>query len=136
MIVLDNKRLSNQRREGITILRGGWRYHPASKMWRDYTECLKLYINLCFEECERRGFINNTHYYDLGTVIYPHWFQDNRVHGSHRAALLYKDYKWYSQFGWIEKPTINYYWPQEIYRSSLCNQQNQMCSHHEQQPIG
>jgi hypothetical protein len=38
-------------------------------------------------------------------------------HSSHRAALLYKDFEWYSQFGWCEQPQLHYLWP--IYDEAL-----------------
>ncbi len=30
---------------------------------------------------------------------------------NHRAALLYKDPEYYSQFGWTEEPALEYHWP-------------------------
>jgi hypothetical protein len=48
----------------------------------------------------------------------PPWLGIEEFHSSHRAALLAKDYDWYSQWGWVEKPVIDYWWPtkeMEIY---------------------
>ncbi len=44
-------------------------------------------------------------------VDLPLWIYDERVFASHRAALLFKDYKYYSEFGWTEIPEIKYFWP-------------------------
>lgn len=37
---------------------------------------------------------------------------DLLFHASHRANLLRKDFAHYSQFGWVEDPTMPYYWPE------------------------
>ena len=44
-------------------------------------------------------------------IKYPSWLGDDKLHSSHRAALLYKDFEHYSQCNWLEEPIINYYWP-------------------------
>jgi len=48
----------------------------------------------------------------------PVGFGDERLHSSHRAALLYKNPEWYGRFGWSEHPAVPdskgrlpYYWP-------------------------
>jgi len=48
----------------------------------------------------------------------PKWLGDERFHSSHRAVLLGKNFKWYSQFGWTEEPAVRnekgkwpYWWP-------------------------
>ena len=60
---------------------------------------------------------------DVSIYPRPYWVDDERVLSSHRAALLYKDFKWYSKFGWNEKPatptkinkdgsvSLPYFWP-------------------------
>lgn len=41
---LDPKRLGNQvYRECLTLIRGGWPNHPASRMWRGYECALACY---------------------------------------------------------------------------------------------
>jgi len=35
------------------------------------------------------------------------WWWSGPIHSSHRAALLFKDYDYYSQFGWEEKPATS-----------------------------
>lgn len=109
---LDPKRLGNQvYRECLTIIRGGWLNHPVSKMWRGYECALARYALAGLEELSRRGrhyphhISTFTAYLDADNQT-PPWFGDGRLHASHRAALLYKDYAWYSQFGWSEEPAI------------------------------
>lgn len=46
-----------------------------------------------------------------GEPLDPPWLGDDRVHSSHRANLLRKDFEHYSQFGWSEHPQEGYYWP-------------------------
>ena len=60
---LDYRRLGKQRVEAYQILRaikhgGGWRNHPAVKMWRGHVNALKRYHNMCIDEWVRRGFRN------------------------------------------------------------------------------
>lgn len=127
MEVLDPKRLGNQvYREGITLLRGNWPNHPASKMWQGYYPALAAYLWAGVEELERRGkdyaerpwWWEIIEHYEENPKM-PEWLGDERLHSSHRSALLFKDYKWYSQFNWSEEPIgpktpgskWPYYWP-------------------------
>jgi len=128
---LDNKRLGKQRVEAYQILRvlagltKGWRNHPAVKIWRGYEDALALYGLSCCAEWIKRGhrdtceikIMNMLPLHPCGFGVVPlsakmpAWFGEPKFHASHRAALLAKDYEWYSQFGWTEKPKIEYYWP-------------------------
>jgi len=122
--VLDRRRLGNQRSEAKVILKTllggskGWVNHPAVKMWRGYEFLLCHYgIYICLEWLGR-GYKDaqlNWFYQMRGhipfTAYKPAWLDDERLHASHRAALLHKDPAWYSQFGWEEPPGINYFWP-------------------------
>ena len=107
-----------------------WYNHPAVRMWKGYEACLSLYgMNIC-SEWSRRGYNDNLYgkfeaefqkqlldVSDFSTNCYPPWFGDDRVHSSHRAALLFKNFSHYYQFCWIEKPSIPipgkslYFWP-------------------------
>ena len=123
---LDSKRAGNQvYREGkVLIEQKAWLSHPASKMWRDYIPALALYCLAGLDELKRKGR-NYPHWYEffkefLGgkKIVMPYWLGDNRLHSSHRRALLYKNYDWYSRFRWIELPAIPdkngrlpYFWP-------------------------
>lgn len=88
-------------------------------MWRGYEYLLCHYgIQICSEWRHRRYDDKQLDwFYEMrGHIPYngkqPPWLGDERFHSSHRAALLAKDYAWYSQFGWEEEPGINYYWPE------------------------
>lgn len=116
--VLDNKRLGNQRLEGSIILEAattgnGWTKHLAVQMWIGYDEALKLYINSIIREWVNRGFVNNMDFLrvDKSKMVMPPWVGDERVHASHRAALLHKSEVFYGRYGWAEKPELNYWWP-------------------------
>ena len=133
--VLDNKRLGNQIKEVAQIAQtliesGGWQNHPAVEMWYHYYDALMYYGFECYIEwrrrflaCERGGkrdhksgeWIKNQ-FYAIGysaTIANPPWLGDERLHSSHRACLLAKNFEWYSQFGWDEKPTppVDGKWP-------------------------
>jgi hypothetical protein len=128
---LDTKRLGKQRCEAAQILRTigiegvllcspkpksinkkqAWINHPAVKMWKYNIECLKYYYNIICEEWIRRGYKQNMKLFEINKFDYPFWLGNERFHSSHRASLLYKNYEWYSQFGWKEEPKISYIWP-------------------------
>jgi hypothetical protein len=95
---LDNKRLGKQRVEAksiLNILEGkaklnrygkiSWANHPAVKMWAEYENCLKLYLNLIIEEWENRGFGNNMvkEELDILEVKCPPWLGNEKLHNSH-----------------------------------------------------
>jgi hypothetical protein len=124
---LDPKRLGNQvYRECLTLIRGGWKNHPCAKMWKGLEGWLAVYALFGLEELEKRGksyphhvktVQNILEQHSMG-IVPPEWFGDERLHSSHRAALLYKNYEWYSKFGWKESPAIPdekgrlpYFWP-------------------------
>lgn len=126
MRCLDKSRLGNQVwREGMTLIRGGWPNHPASKMWQGYQYHLGLYLLAGLKALSERGkeyphireniLIEMSKHKDTGA---PPWFGNDKLHASHRRALLYKNQEWYSQFGWAESPDVpnekgklNYVWP-------------------------
>lgn len=117
--VLDDKRIGNQvYREGLTLARGGWKNHPASKMWWGYEYALVQYCLAGLIELARRGRKYWHHFYtfeemkkQLPNTGDPWWLGDERLHSSHRAALLYKDEYHYCAYGWTENPALNYWWP-------------------------
>lgn len=121
MSVLDPSRLGNQvYREGLTILRGGWKHHPASKMWAAHRHQLISYLLDGLIELEKRGKFYphiRGEIYDLSEEIpqeewaIPPWLGDPDFHASHRSNLLRKDPEWYGQFGWIEPDNLPYVWP-------------------------
>lgn len=130
MMVLDPSRLGNQvYREGMTLIRGGWPNHPASKMWRGCEQALAMYLLFGVEELLARGYdyrdrpwchelvkmlpiqpiksvesALSAHRFILNRCILPPWLGDEAIHASHRGVLLWKNPEWYSQFGWKDKP--------------------------------
>lgn len=115
--VLDDTRLGNQRREALGLINAvtgkskGWRNHPAALMWTGYSSALRLYYDTIVAEWIARGFTHNGQRMRVVDPVMPWWLGDERVHSSHRAALLAKKPGWYEQFGWSEKPVIDYHWP-------------------------
>lgn len=122
---IDPSRLGNQvYREGKTLVKGGWPNHPASKMWKGYGIALAEYCLACLRELTARGRNYPTHieYFteirNRGEIVLPPWVGDDRLHSSHRAALLFKKPEWYGKFGWNESPIVPnengklpYFWP-------------------------
>lgn len=121
---LDGKRLGNQvYREGMTLLRGKWPNHPASKMWRGYKFALCEYLIAGVDELAERGYAYYTRPWCVElyetreelqyTTVFelPPWFGHEPLHASHRANLLRKDPSFYSRYGWKERPAKDYCWP-------------------------
>ena len=120
---LDWRRLGKQRVEGMQIINAitgkkrkdgkpykGWINHPCSVMWKDYVPALKHYTNIIIQEWITRGYNNNMEMYEVKNMELPYWIGDERVHSSHRANLLRKDYEYYSKFGWTENSEDPYVW--------------------------
>ena len=121
---LDRQRLGKQRVEAWQILQAttnrdyGWQNHPAVKMWRGYEVALSEYgIDICKEWIDR-GYKDTLleRFEDFFIqqdvpVEYPNWLGDEIFHSKHRGTLLYKNYEWYSKFGWTEMPLYEYFWP-------------------------
>lgn len=119
MRCLDDRRLGNQvYREGKTLLSGGWRNHPASKMWQGHMHHLALYCMAGLKALEERGRYYPNHYAFFLSMLMEHentgqpsWLGDHDFHASHRSNLLRKDPEWYGQFGWNEPDNLPYVWP-------------------------
>ncbi len=122
---LDKRRCWKQVIEANTlrsVLAGkvmGWRNHPVAKMWGEYANALDVYYNAFFYEClnERKIKIVKLSPAPLHlSAKYPAWLGDSRLHGSHRANLLRKNFSFYSQYNWEEANdesylSTRYYWP-------------------------
>lgn len=122
--VLDFRRLGKQRGEVYQILRtirysGGWRKHPAVKMWKGYERALIEYGLIVCKEWKKRGYVDNMAKrikeefpgYLKREIVYPPWFGNEKFHSSHRKALIYKNPTWYKTFWPDEIGELNYYWP-------------------------
>ncbi len=129
--VLDKRRLGNQAyNESLVLYRGGWPNHPASKMWQGHWKAFALYNLALVREMHRRNTWRrevivrwarywNKAYKSEPCTGMPEWLGREDIHSSHRAVLLHKEYEWYSQFQWAEKPLaphpitkrFGYVWP-------------------------
>lgn len=119
---LDNTRLGNQVwRECKTLLNGGWRNHPVSKMWIYHKPALATYALCGLQELVRRNDIRpqplaqlTTYFQEyLPSLGNPTFIGNEQFHRSHRLNLLWKNPDWYSQF--FDEPIPHYkpeyYWP-------------------------
>ncbi|MCZ4650114.1 MSMEG_6728 family protein [Gordonia amicalis] len=129
---LDPARLGKQRVETLQILRAlelydyGWGNHPAVTMWRGHTAALVSY-GLAFVDVWLRGGradttaamiaefapeavgVSQSDLADAGLM--PPWLGDDRLHRSHRSALLRKDPDFYvGEFGNVPDD-LPYFWP-------------------------
>lgn len=127
---LDKSRMGNQVwREAKTLLNGGWKNHPASKMFRGYEPALAQYCLHGMSQLLRNGWIDPIKSKPLidyfkaiiedvrGNVILPPWFDDkdllSKVCYSHQQNLLFKNPEFYSQYNWGPVPQTkpDYVWP-------------------------
>lgn len=92
-------------------------------MWAGYELQLTSYAIVVCRAWRARGFQDTllaqfmAVYHQLRPAVrqnkYPPWFGDPEFHASHRSNLLRKDYRHYSQFGWMEPIDLPYLWPVE-----------------------
>ena len=86
--------------------------HPATKMWKGYEPALRMYMRAVILEWISRGYKNNMEIPEPESYELPPWWGDERVHSSHRRALLDKDIVYYYEnHKWEDYPELNYYWP-------------------------
>ncbi|MEU8356139.1 MSMEG_6728 family protein [Nonomuraea sp. NPDC048882] len=135
--VLDPLRLGKQRVETLQVLRAltvpgyGWRHHPVVKMWAGYEEALVRYgLEMCRHWCSlgRADTCADTMTTEIallrGTPVVraqaelaaagelPPWLGDEKLHLSHRSALLRKDPGFYRPvFGDDDPDDLDYVWP-------------------------
>lgn len=122
--VLDRQRLGKQRVETFQLLNAiagktkGWVHHPAAIMWRENVNGLIAYGVAACDEWISRGYADScrdkilAHGHADFTDL-PTWWGDDRVHSSHRANLLRKMPDFYAQYGWVEDPSMPYFWPNQ-----------------------
>jgi len=116
---LDSKRLGNQiYRECLTLIKGKWKNHPVSKMWKGYEYALCEYALIGLDVLKKRG------------RNYPHWVEwfkqkqkefpntgkpffigNKKFHDSHKSNLLRKNMEYYKQFKWNVPNNLPYVWP-------------------------
>ena len=101
---LDMKRLGKQRVECLQILKaltgaGGWKNHPAVKMWNGYSSALITYgIAICIE-WKKRGYKDTClekilQFGNPGDIM-PPWMGNVDFHISHMSNLIRKDSEYY-----------------------------------------
>jgi Pyrimidine dimer DNA glycosylase len=124
---LDVKRLGKQRLEArqiIRILTGevnsrGYRNHPATKMWKDNIDALKLYYNIIVKEWINRGYKNTMELYEIkneSEITMPWWFGNQDFHYAHQASLVRKNETYYKDKFQPPKKYLKkgYIWPKII----------------------
>ena len=123
---LDAKRLGKQRVETYQILNamhaktGGWRNHPATKMWKPYPQALVYYGIFICQEWIDRGYNDSLLFRfesmlenQISRVVMPAWLDDERVYISHRSNLIRKFPEHYGRI-WPDIPShLPYFWPDE-----------------------
>lgn len=134
---LDKTRLGNQIwRECKTLLNGGWKNHPAAKMWANYKPALLCYMYNGIMELHDKKWIkadafiklthetlqeivcNHSHAFDFDHAkllpeYNPPFIGNEEFHRSHRLNLLFKNPSHYSKFFTEPVPTTKpeYVWP-------------------------
>jgi hypothetical protein len=122
---LDSKRLGNQRREALQVLRTlcglstGWKHHPVVRMWSGNEGSLCVYgLTACavwrsrgYRDNLTKSFLEMLLWCPSGSFASPDWLGSEEFHSSHRSALLSKHPQWYDQFGWDDPPRVCYFWP-------------------------
>ena len=121
--VLDDKRLGKQRVEAkqihnaLTGVTGGWRNHPATRMWEGYEGALAMYGYVICLEWRARGF-NDTLLPWFGErwppnhrTHMPPWMGLQVFHKAHRSNLVRKDPEYYRQFWPSIEDDLPYFWP-------------------------
>ncbi|WP_207842295.1 MSMEG_6728 family protein [Williamsia soli] len=130
--VLDVPRLGKQRVETLQILRAlelfdyGWGTHPAVQMWRGHTPALVCYGLTFVAEWTRADRADTTadqiaefapevagRSQDelVAEGLMPPWWGDDRLHASHRSALVRKDPDFYRPIFGDADGDVPYFWP-------------------------
>ena len=133
--VLDDRRLGKQRVEALQVLRAltratyGWKHHPAVRMWAGYPDGVAAYGLAVCAEWTGRGRPDTcaaTISTDLAAAgrpaprpqaelarrfELPPWLGDERVHRSHRSALVRKAPEIYGPLFPDADPEEDYFWP-------------------------
>jgi hypothetical protein len=133
--VLDRARMGKQRVEALQVLRAltypsyGWKRHPAVRMWAGYARAVAAYgLEVCTAWTARgrpdtcaatigadlaaAGLAVPLPQAELAALReLPPWLGDDRVHASHRAALVRKDPAFYGPIFPEVDPALPYFWP-------------------------
>ena len=101
------------RKNDGTYFGGGWKNHPASKMWKGYEFALMAYHDAILTECKRRGINTQIQAFNESypeNLRKPPFVGNKKFHDSHKSNLLRKDKEYYSKFGWNVPDNLPYVW--------------------------
>lgn len=121
--VLDSQRLGKQRVEALQIVtaltkRGGWKSHPAVRMWSGHVPALIQYgLDVCDTWVERGNadsvagkLLHELELHGATDFTPPYWMGDEAFHRSHRSNLIRKKPEHYRPF-WPGVPDdLPYVW--------------------------
>jgi len=116
---LDPSRLGNQiYRECLTLIKGGWPNHPASKIWANHKKALALYSLAGLAELKNRGRDYPHHVLTFQSYLdscpdtgFPAIWGREDFHLSHRSNLIKKRPEWYVPiFGADIEANLEYVW--------------------------
>lgn len=116
---LDRQRLGKQRVECLQIYQAltgkstGWINHPATRMWKGYTDALAMYMEACIKTWKAKGFKNTIEIpaYNPECQM-PPWLGDEKFHLSHQSNLIRKWEGFYrDKFGDNVPSDLPYVWP-------------------------
>lgn len=130
---LDNTHLAKQRQEALQIWNflqpykstHSWASHPAVCMWRGYELALLTIGAISCLEYAKRGhkdilganYVTKLEQFSItpsatiADIPLPRWWNDDRLHNSHRSLLLSRNPTWFRKFNWNVKPSRDIYWP-------------------------
>ena len=122
---LDPDRLGNQvYREGLSLLRGGWSNHPASKLWINYKPALAQYCIYGLRELVKRrskppshlSLLHEFKRYTRHPIILPPFIGYTDFHISHQDNLIFKYPEYYAPLFNRRIPRLKpeYIWPLSI----------------------
>lgn len=122
---LDRQRLGKQRIEAVQILhtlkyrKGGWKNHPAVKMWDGYRAALGMYALTICQEWLNRGYVDNQipvimelagkNHHEVRKL--PPWLGKERFHRSHQSNLVRKFPEHYRRYFPNVPDNLQYEWP-------------------------
>lgn len=125
---LDTKRLGKQRVEAKQILdaikkKNAWSNHPATKMWKNYSNSLREYYNCMLDEWVKRGYKNTMRKAKVTKPVTKPWFVKNKIlQLSHQASLLRKEPRHYKKYFTHVPPKYkkySYVWPSHLNKEQL-----------------
>jgi hypothetical protein len=129
--LLDKRRLNKQIIEAGQIIKAiegkynntsAWAKHPAKLMWEGYVNALKSYYNSMVKEWYGRNGKGSYKYFtvEISEIIWPWWWNWDKLILSHKLALYRKDPKYYGPIINLTpeehelRLIIGYIWPSKV----------------------